>query len=202
MKWIHLYALVILISSCGGGDSGSKGTTTESTPTEESRRDPLESVELITPDGETINASVAETPKEQTQGLQYVRENEFGDNDGKLFFYLKDSTRTFWMPNTYFDLDLFYLDENLRIIDVVRDMPHYTGNVNAEIPRAPAIRSRHVLEMKASSPVADRLDVGDVLQWKSPVSLNGTENLVRQNQKKQAFNPREHFPDSMSFWRT
>ena len=42
--------------------------------------------------------------------MQYVREADFENDEGKLFFYLSYSTRTFWMPNTYFNLDIIYLD--------------------------------------------------------------------------------------------
>ena len=132
MKLLQILLLSVSLVSCGGGggngsDSGSGSpegpVSTEDTP----QRDPLEEVELITPDGSVINASIADTAAEQTQGLQNVQEDEFSDNDGKLFFYLRDNARTFWMPNTFFDLDILYLDKNLKITDIVRNVPHYTG---------------------------------------------------------------------------
>lgn len=181
MKPLQILLLLISLISCGGdSDSSGSGNSDGPVTTEDTRRDPLEFVELLTPDGSVINASVAETPDEQTQGLQNVQEDEFADNDGKLFFYLRDSARTFWMPNTFFDLDIIYLDRNLKITDIVRDVPHYTGNVNSEIPRAPTITSRHVLEMKADSPVADNLKEQDILQWRSSLTLEQTEERIRE----------------------
>lgn len=183
MKLLQILLLLVSLLSCGGGggsDSSGNGNPDGPVTSEDTRRDPLESVELVTPDGTVINASLADTAREQTQGLQNVQEEEFGVNDGKLFFYLRDSARTFWMPNTFFDLDIFYLDEELKIIEVVRDVPHYTGNVDSEIPRAPTITSRHVLEMKADSPVADNLNEQDVLQWRSSLTLEQTEERIRE----------------------
>lgn len=184
MKLLQIFLLSVSLVSCGdGGGSGSsanssspEGPVSEDTP----QGDPLEEVELITPDGSVINASIADTASEQTQGLQNVQEDEFSENEGKLFFYLKDSARTFWMPNTFFDLDIIYLDKNLKITDIVRNVPHYTGNVNSEIPRAPTITSRHVLEMKADSPVADNLKEEDILRWRSSLTLEETEERVRE----------------------
>jgi len=182
MKLLQITLLILSIASCGGGSdsSGSAAPGGPVTTEDTSNRDPLEEVELITPDGAVINASIADTPAEQTQGLQNVQEDEFSDNDGKLFFYLKDSARTFWMPNTFFDLDIIYLDKNLKITEIVRDVPHYTGNVNSEIPRAPTITSRHVLEMKADSPIADNLKEEDILQWRSSLTLDQTEERIRE----------------------
>jgi uncharacterized membrane protein (UPF0127 family) len=85
------------------------------------------------------------------------------------------------MPNTFFNLDIIYLDQNMRITDIVWNLPHYTGNVNSQIPRAPTITSRHVLEMKSGSTLSSKLKRGDLLQWKSPLSLQQTELRIRQH---------------------
>lgn len=187
MKRILFLSLLVSFISCGGGSSRSDSSPTEDTPestsTNETSKDPLKDVELVSPDGSTIRTSIAYTPKDQTDGLQNVLDSEFDEDEGKLFFYLTTSSRTFWMPNTYFDLDIIYLDENLKIIDIVWDMPHYTGEVNSEIPRAPSIRSRHVLEMEAGSPVSSKLKIGDTLKWESSLTLDQTEDEIRDELK-------------------
>jgi uncharacterized membrane protein (UPF0127 family) len=145
-----------------------------------SRQDPLKFIELVTPTGESIETTLAFLSKDQEQGLSGVRPEDFRDNQGMLFFYLGDDEKNFWMPDTYFDLDLFYLDKDLRIIDIVRKLPHYVGRANPQlIPRARGIWCRHTLEMKSSSQVAEKLKVGDVLKWKSKLSLNETESKVK-----------------------
>ena len=181
MKLIFTLLLLLNLSACGGGsDSSSPSVQDETTTTEVPQTDPLEQVELVTPNGEKIKTSLAYTPEDQLEGLQNVQPDEFSEQEGKLFFYLEDDARTFWMPNTYFDLDLIYLDQDLKITEIVRDLDHYTGDVDAEIPRAPTVTSRHVLEMKSSSEIADRLKVGDQIQWESPMTLQQTESEIRQ----------------------
>lgn len=148
----------------------------------ESQNNPSKKVELITPSGESITTRLAISPAEQEQGLSGVRPDQFDEDDGMLFFYLDEGDRQFWMPDTYFDLDLFYLDKDLKIIDIIRKLPHYIGRTNPDlIPRARSVWARHVLEMKAASHISQKLKLGDVLKWKGKHSLSETEEIVRKS---------------------
>ena len=188
-KLIFLFVLTTFVACGKNGSSNDPSSqlstqdTTVVTPqpsTSSETKDPLKYVELISPDGQVIRSSIASTSAQQTQGLQWVRDTQFAEDEGKLFFYLKISARSFWMPNTFFNLDIIYLDQNMRITDIVWNLPHYTGNVNSQIPRAPTITSRHVLEMKSGSTLSSKLKRGDYLKWKSPLSLQQTELRIRQ----------------------
>lgn len=179
MKSWFFVILICFSAACGKGDSGSSPAST-TPPTEETRNDPLENITLRPPTGDRIRTNIAYTKADQAEGLQGVRDAEFKEDEGKLFFYLEDSARTFWMPNTYFDLDIIYLNEDLVVTRIVRDLPHYTGDVSSETPRAPRVTSRHVLEMKASSEIAEDLRVGDKLDWESPLSIEETEDEIRE----------------------
>lgn len=119
--------------------------------------------------------------KEQEQGLSGMQPENFDDNEGMLFYYLDDGDKHFWMPDTYFDLDLFYLDKDLRILDIVRKLPHHKGRHNEDlIPRARGVWCRHTLEMKASSPLAAELKIGDQLQWKGEIPLSDMDAKARE----------------------
>lgn len=138
------------------------------------------SISLITPNGEKIDTIVTIDPKDQAKGLSGVKPEDFRNDQGMLFFYLEDEERHFWMPDTYFDLDLFYLDKELRVIDIIRKLPFYTGRVNPElIPRARGVWSRHVLEMKSSSTIAQNIKIGMQFKWEGKTSLNETENVAK-----------------------
>ena len=179
-NFLALSLLTILIS-CGGGGGSSSSPSSPSQETETTtEHDPLKDVNLVTPQGEIVKTSLAYTKDDQLDGLQHVQDSEFSDDQGKLFFYLQDAARTFWMPNTYFNLDIIYLDEDLNIVDIVWNMPHYTDDVNSEIPRAPTITSRHVLEMKAGSPVSSQLQICDSLKWNSSLTLDQTESSIKE----------------------
>ncbi len=143
------------------------------------------SVNLVTPSGESIKTILAISPTEQEKGLSGVKPEDFSENEGMLFFDLEDNERYFWMPDTYFDLDLIYLDKDLKIVEIVRKLPHHIGRSNPHlIPRAPRVWARHVLEMKATSEIAKKLKTGDTLGWKSPMTLKETEDKIKESFKK------------------
>lgn len=142
---------------------------------------PLKNIELITPKGEKIKTTLAITEADQNQGLSGIKAQDFGSDQGMLFFYLDDFEKYFWMPDTYFDLDLFYLDKELKIIEIIRRVPHYIGRANPHlIPRVRGVWCRHVLEMKSDSEIAKSLQIGDTLRWKSTLSLKDTEAKVKE----------------------
>ncbi len=131
--------------------------------------------------GEEIIVQLALTPEQQVQGLSGKQPNEFAEDEGMLFFNLDDRLRQFWMPDTYFDLDIFCLDKDLKVVDVDRKVPHYIGRENYDqIPRAKAFICRHVFEMKASSAISAKLQVGKKLIWKGPYSPEQIELSIRQ----------------------
>jgi uncharacterized membrane protein (UPF0127 family) len=143
-------------------------------------QNPLKSIEVQTPAGDTVKTTLVYTPKEMEQGLSGVKPEDFSDDEGMLFFYLNEQEMHFWMPDTYFDLDLIFLDKNLKILDIVRKLPHYIGRANSElIPRSRGVWSRYVLEMKASSPISAKLKIGDKLIWKSSLNLEETDTQIK-----------------------
>lgn len=142
-------------------------------------RNPLKSVELKTPTGAVIKTTLVYSAADTEQGLSGVRPEDFSEDQGMLFFYTSEQELHFWMPDTYFDLDLFFMDKNMKITDIIRKLPHYIGRANPElIPRARGIWAKYVLEMKASSPTASKLQIGDKLDWLSSLTLDETASKV------------------------
>lgn len=140
-----------------------------------------EKVEMITAGGDVISASLAYSPSVQEQGLSGVQAEDFDHDDGMLFYYLQDDEKHFWMPDTYFDLDLIYLDQNFKVVDIIRKLPHYKGRANPElIPRARGVWARHVLEMKADSEISRKIKEGDQLQLKTNLSPEKLDERIRQ----------------------
>lgn len=146
-------------------------------------RDPMKYAELITKDGQVIKTTLALTAAEQENGLSGVQSADWDEDQGMLFYYLQDNELRFWMPDTYFDLDIFYLDKDFKVVDVVRKVPHFIGRTPvASIPRVRGVWARHVLELKAGSKLSDSIKVGDSLRWQSPLTLQQIESKIRQLQ--------------------
>ncbi len=123
---------------------------------------------LIAPQ-DKILVKLAIDQETQIKGFSGTRDEEWPEEQGILFLYPDERSQAFWMPDTYFDLDLFFIDSSLKIIDAERNVPHFVGRFPEEnIPRIRAVWARHVLELKSKSNVAKRLKVGDQLRFHSP----------------------------------
>ena len=70
---------------------------------------------------DTVVAEVARTPEERQQGLMY--REELADGRGMLFVFDRAEARSFWMQNTYIALDIAYLDEGKRIMNILAMEP-------------------------------------------------------------------------------
>lgn len=133
------------------------------------------------PMGNEIKLRLAVTVPEQTQGLSGIKPSEFGNDEAMLFYYTTDSEKSFWMPDTYFDLDIFFMDKDLMVIDVERNVKHHpTRKVPPAIATTRRIFARHVLEMKASSPLSKKVKVGAKFTWPRPDCRLETESNIRQ----------------------
>lgn len=67
-------------------------------------------------EGDTVRAEVARTPEQRELGLMH-RES-LADGRGMLFVFPDLQIRSFWMKDTLIPLDIAYLDENFRIVDI------------------------------------------------------------------------------------
>lgn len=120
---------------------------------------------ITTAAGHEVEVYLAITAAEQEQGLSGVQDSDFKDNEGMLFYYPSPRDMHFWMPDTYFNLDLIFLDGNFKVIDIIRSLAHHKGRNNENlIPRARGVWAHHVLEMKASSKLAKEIKIGDQLK--------------------------------------
>ncbi len=120
-----------------------------------------ETKNMATPGGKLIKAFIARSPQEQTQGLSGVKPQQLADNEAMLFWYEKPGRRNFWMPNTYIDLDIFFLTEDFKVIHVERKVKAHPGMKEPPvIARTPTVYAHHVLELKASSPLSQEIKKG------------------------------------------
>jgi uncharacterized membrane protein (UPF0127 family) len=124
---------------------------------------------LKTAAGNNFKAYLAVSSSEQVLGLSEMPEDQWGNDDGMLFWYDEDDARAFWMPDTYFNLDIIFLDKDLKVVGIDRNVPHYIGRNHPErIPRTNTYTCRYVLELKSSSAMAKEIQIGDTLTWVSP----------------------------------
>ncbi len=76
---------------------------------------------VILPDGFVIDVKLAVSENEKALGLMYV--SELPDNKGMFFINDYDSQNPFWMKNCLINLDIVFLDKNLTVVDISRNVP-------------------------------------------------------------------------------
>src|SRR5271154_3547733 len=69
-----------------------------------------------TPSRPMIELEIARTPLEWQHGLMFRR--SLPPQVGMLFIYPRPAHLTAWMKNTYLSLDIFFIDQEFRIVDV------------------------------------------------------------------------------------
>lgn len=100
-------------------------------------------VSFENPDGSRspqIDAEVVRTPSSRSMGLMYRR--ELAPEAGMFFIFPESAKRSFWMKNTYVELDIIYLDDEYRVVSISeRAVPLSTSPRPSEGP------ARYVLEV-------------------------------------------------------
>jgi len=80
---------------------------------------------------------------------------------GMLFLFDDDERRPFWMKDCFISLDLVWLDEGFRVVDISRSVPPCAGDPCPNYFPSRAIRN--VLEVQGGLCDAHGLKVGDGL---------------------------------------
>ena len=104
-----------------------------------------------------INAELANTPEKRMQGLMF-REH-LGTNEGMWFQFSKENFSPFWMKNTPLSLDMLFVNDNGRIVDIISDTRPYS--LDSLWPRSPYY---YVLEVAAGFSKKNKVAIGDLIQ--------------------------------------
>ncbi|MBI4656083.1 MAG: DUF192 domain-containing protein [Elusimicrobia bacterium] len=135
-KLILLCLNLIVFSACSGNKSAEK-------------------VQVIFASGEKIWAEVARTPEERRKGLMF-RESIIAAG-GMLFVFEKEEPQNFWMKNTFVDLDIVYISDNLKISGIFHNVPRSRPSEPDSSVAKASSTGRYVLEVPAG--LCDKLKI-------------------------------------------
>jgi uncharacterized protein len=123
-------------------------------------------VQVVTPNGFTIKAELADTPQKRARGLMF--RDVLPRDHGMLFTFTEAQPWTFWMKNTRIPLDILWMDGKKRIIHVEQNVPvcHRTDDGCPQYQ--PNENAMYVLELAAG--VADSLKLQRGISLKFNVS--------------------------------
>ena len=96
---------------------------------------------------------LADTEALRRRGLMFRK--ELGEDRGMIFVFEEEQPRTFWMKDTYIPLDMIFLDDELRVVGILRDVPPFTKK-----PRGVDKPSKYVIELNAGSCAKHGIEVG------------------------------------------
>jgi uncharacterized membrane protein (UPF0127 family) len=123
--------------------------------------------------GMFVDVALATTREVQTKGLSGIKSKQFKTNQAMLFVNSEMAPRKFWMPDTYFNLDIIFLDNNLKIVGIDRNAHSHPGMKEPPIIyRTGVYNAQYILETKANSPFSKSLRIGDELKYLGKPSLS------------------------------
>jgi len=157
-----LATLALLLTACNSGHNDDGGGSTDGDDDEASPFAAL-STETLTMGPATLLVWIADTPATQANGLMDAVERDLdplpdGTLRGMLFVFPTTRVLSFWMRDTEVALDLAYLDESGRVIEVHSLVPLDETLVPSSVP------VRYALELRAGTLQAEGLGVGDTLE--------------------------------------
>ena len=86
------------------------------------------------------------------------------DNVGMLFVADYETTPVFWMKNMKFPLDLIFISKDKKVVDIKENFqPCIVDQCLTYVAASPA---QYVLEVNAGFVDADRITVGDIVDFK------------------------------------
>lgn len=108
----------------------------------------------------TIQAKIADDPKERQAGLSDFPSLTL--NEGMLFVFDKNASYVFWMKNVEFAIDIIWIDEQKKIVDIAPNVPPEPNKGEKELTRyRPKGDAKYVLEINAGISALHNLQIGD-----------------------------------------
>ena len=101
--------------------------------------------------------------KQKEEGLSLLSSDEVSFEEGMLFIYPYEEKLSFWMKDTFFDLDIAYIKSDGRVIDMFT-MPKMTEKAFSSSEKV-----RYVLELRAGEFEKMGLKLGEKIVFSSIV---------------------------------
>lgn len=120
------------------------------------------------PDGYVVKVEIAAEDETRAQGLMY--RDRVREGAGMLFFFATSEVYPFWMKNTLIPLDMIWIGEDQKVVDVKSGVPPCQADPCPSY--APSGRARYVLELGSGVAAQHRVTTGSQLRF------DGTESVI------------------------
>lgn len=110
-----------------------------------------------------FDASIAQSDAERQKGLGGV--TNLGESEALLMVYAADSKWPIWMKDMKVPIDIVWLDEKKKVVDIVRNVSPDEGTDVTHIPRA---KARYVIELAAGVSAKKTIHEGSQATFELP----------------------------------
>ena len=137
------------------------------------------------PRGDTLKIHLALSDTAKITGLSGIPGEAFGDEEALLMVFLTDKHRAIHMGNTHFNLDVFFLNNDLTVVGLQRNLSAHPGKTEPPlIEYSRWMYTRHILEMRSGTEYANQIKHGMQLEWTSRPSLKAIERCMADVRKQ------------------
>ncbi|AKM06203.1 DUF192 domain-containing protein [Pelagerythrobacter marensis] len=157
-------AFVLALAACSPQAGAGAAATAAPEGETAGLRHPVSGLEIVELAVETdegrreFAVEVAKTPREQAQGLMF--RTQLGPNEGMIFPRDPPDIASFWMKNTPLPLDIIFIGEDGRIINIAaRTVPYSLESVSA------VGLTSAVLELRGGRAAELGIEPGDRVIW-------------------------------------
>ncbi len=156
---LFLLIVVLLIFGRGFATTSFVGSGTGGDKTQLTRGDVRINVKTL-----SVDAEVAGNSKDRKRGLS--ERDSLPLTGGLLFVFEKAGRWGFWMKDMKFAIDIIWIDENKRIVDISKNVAPEPGKKDRELAvYKPASDAIYVLEINAGLSDFNNLEIGDSVNF-------------------------------------
>jgi len=112
-----------------------------------------------------VDVEVVTTPASMARGLMF-RKN-LAENSGMLFIFPNSAKHSFWMANTLIPLDIIWINEDKKIVDIKHSAPPCSNNIIQSYctPYLPKEKAKYVLEVNGGWCEKNGVKIGDPVSF-------------------------------------
>jgi len=126
--------------------------------------DGLNTTEITFPNGQTVVAETMLRDVDQMRGMMF--RDSLAKDRGMLFVHRKEDNVPYWMYQVRIPLDIIWLDQQRRIVEIAANTPACTSKSSRDCPSYGGHeKARYVLELAGGGAVLYGLKVGDTLSF-------------------------------------
>lgn len=114
-----------------------------------------------------VKVEIADTEAKRAKGLMF--RTHLPEDNGMLFIFQTTASHSFWMANTKIPLDIIWISEDLRIVDISINTPPCTetGTLTSLCKAySPSRKAKYVLEVNGGYTQKHSIEIGDLILLK------------------------------------